>query len=133
MKIRSKKQSGTTGINTIRAYSMTKQGKDHDPNGEYIRKWVPELSMVPTDYIHEPWKMPEKIQKSIMCQIGKDYPEPILNEIESRKEGIKKSYSARKGDDVKKISQRILKKHGSRSKPRKRSASKSTTTQKKLF
>ena len=126
-------QSGTTGINTIRAYSMTKQGKDHDPNGDYIRKWVPELSMVPTDYIHEPWKMPEKIQKSIMCQIGKDYPEPILNEIESRKEGIKKSYSARKGDDVKKISQRILKKHGSRSKPRKRSASKSTTTQKKLF
>ena len=126
-------QSGTTGINTIRAYSMTKQGKDHDPNGEYIRKWVPELSMVPTDYIHEPWKMPENIQKSIMCQIGKDYPEPILNEIESRKEGIKKSYSARKGDDVKKISQGILKKHGSRSKPRKRAASKSTTTQKKLF
>ena len=77
--------------------------------------------------------MPEKIQKYKMWQIGKDYPEPILNEIESRKEGIKKSYSARKGDDVKKISQRILKKHGSRSKPRKRSASKSTTTQKKLF
>ena len=126
-------QSGTTGINTIRAYSMTKQGKDHDPNGEYIRKWVPELSMVPTDYIHEPWKMTEKIQKSIMCEIGKDYPEPILNEIESRKEGIKKSYSARKGDDVKDISQRILKKHGSRSKPRKKAPSKSTTIQTKLF
>ena len=36
-------QSGTTGINTVRAYSVTKQGKDHDKNGDYIRKWVPEL------------------------------------------------------------------------------------------
>ncbi len=126
-------QSGTTGINTIRAYSMTKQGKDHDPNGEYIRKWVPELSMVPTDYIHEPWKMTEKIQESIICHIGKDYPEPILNEIESRKEGIKKSYSARKGDDVRNISRQILKKHGSRSKTRKRTTPKSSTIQKKLF
>jgi len=126
-------QSGTTGINTIRAYSMTKQGKDHDPNGEYIRKWVPELSMVPTDYIHEPWKMTEKIQESIICHIGKDYPEPILNEIESRKEGIKKSYSARKGDDVRNISRQILKKHGSRSKTRKITTPKSSTIQKKLF
>ena len=126
-------QSGTTGINTIRAYSMTKQGKDHDPNGEYIRKWVPELSMVPTDYIHEPWKMTEKIQESIICHIGKDYPEPILNEIDSRKEGIKKSYSARKGDDVRNISRQILKKHGSRSKTRKRTTPKSSTIQKKLF
>ena len=126
-------QSGTTGINTIRAYSMTKQGKDHDPNGEYIRKWVPELSMVPTDYIHEPWKMSEKIQESIICHIGKDYPEPILNEIESRKEGIKKSYSARKGDDVRDISRQVLKRHGSRSKTRKKTIPKSTTIQKKLF
>ena len=126
-------QSGTTGINTIRAYSMTKQGKDHDPNGEYIRKWVPELSMVPTDYIHEPWKMSEKIQESIICHIGKDYPEPILNEIESRKEGIKKSYSARKGDDVRDISRQVLKRHGSRSKTRKKTTPKSTTIQKKLF
>ena len=126
-------QSGTTGINTIGAYSMTKQGKDHDPNGEYIRKWVPELSMVPTDYIHEPWKMSEKIQESIICHIGKDYPEPILNEIESRKEGIKKSYSARKGDDVRDISRQVLKRHGSRSKTRKRTTPKSTTIQKKLF
>ena len=126
-------QSGTTGINTIRAYSMTKQGKDHDPNGEYIRRWVPELSMVPTDYIHEPWKMSEKIQESITCHIGKDYPKPILDEIESRKEGIKKSYSARKGDDVRDISRQILKRHGGRSKTRKKNTPKSTTIQKKLF
>jgi hypothetical protein len=68
-----------------------------------------------------------------MCYIGKDYPIPILNEIESRKEGIRKSYSARKGDDVRIMSRRILKKHGSRSRPRKRKNNRSDTVQKKLF
>ena len=53
------------GINTIRAYSMTKQGRDQDPDGDYIRKWVPELSMVPTKYIHEPWNMPIELQETI--------------------------------------------------------------------
>ena len=127
-------QSGTTGINTIRAYSMTKQGKDHDPDGDYIRKWIPELSMVPTDFIHEPWKMPDELQKSIMCEIGLDYPRPLVDEIESRKEGIRKSYSARKGDDVREISRKVLKIHGSRNRPRKRRKEiKSRTIQKKLF
>ena len=127
-------QSGTTGINTIRAYSMTKQGKDHDPDGDYIRKWIPELSMVPTDFIHEPWKMPDELQRSIMCEIGLDYPRPLVDEIESRKEGIRKSYSARKGDDVREISRKVLKIHGSRNRPRKRRKEiKSRTIQKKLF
>ena len=47
-------QSGTTGINTIRAYSLSKQGRDQDPDGSYIRKWDPELSNVPTavSYTH---------------------------------------------------------------------------------
>ena len=74
-------QSGTTGINTIRAYSMTKQGRDQDPEGEYIRKWVPELSMVPTKFIHEPWRMPETLQRELSCIIGKSYPHPILDEL----------------------------------------------------
>ncbi len=125
-------QSGTTGINTIRAYSMTKQGKDHDKNGDYIRRWIPELSMVPTDYIHEPWLMPEKLQDSIMCRIGVEYPLPIVDEKESRKNGIKRSYSARSGEEVRKISKRVLKVHGSRKKPLK-NKKRTTTIQKKLF
>ncbi len=126
-------QSGTTGINAIRAYSVTKQGKDHDPDGNYIRKWIPELAMVPTEYIHEPWKMPIKVQKSTSCLIDKNYPGPILDEMISRKEGIKRSYSARKGEGVRELSQRILKKHGSRNRPRKKTTQKSSSIQKKLF
>ena len=70
----------------------------------------------------------EGLEKSTNNKTG-----PILNEIESRKEGIKKSYSARKGDDVRDISRQVLKRHGSRSKTRKKTTPKSTTIQKKLF
>jgi len=88
--------------------------------------------MVPTDYIHEPWLMPEKLQDSIMCRIGVEYPLPIADEKESRKNGIKRSYSARTGEEVRKISKRVLKVHGSRRKPHKNNK-KTTTIQKKLF
>jgi len=126
-------QSGTTGINTIRAYSMTKQGKDHDPNGEYIRKWVPELSMVPTNFIHNPWQMPESLQELIICRIGINYPEPIVNEIVSRKNGISKSYSARTGEDARRISKKVLQMHGSRRLGKRNDTNISSTIQKKLF
>tara|TARA_B100001113_G_scaffold236315_1_gene194314 strand:+ start:9580 stop:11097 length:1518 start_codon:yes stop_codon:yes gene_type:complete len=121
-------QSGTTGINTIRAYSMTKQGRDQDPTGDYIRKWVPELAMVPTKFIHEPWEMPDELQVTISCIIGQHYPVPILDEVESRKEGIKRSYAARSSKESKDISKKVLKRHGSRSRPRKK-----RSNQKKLF
>ena len=126
-------QSGTTGINTIRAYSMTKQGRDHDPKGDYIRKWVPELSMVPTDFIHEPWKMPESLQEVIICRIGVEYPEPIVNELVSRKNGVSKSYSARTGDEARRISKKVLQVHGSRSRNRRNTKKKSSSVQQKLF
>lgn len=125
-------QSGTTGINSIRAYSMTKQGKDHDKNGDYIRRWIPELTMVPTTYIHEPWLMPKELQDSINCRIGEDYPSPLMDEKESRKNGIKKSYSARSGQEVRRISKKVLQTHGSRKKSRK-FKKKTSTIQQKLF
>ena len=126
-------QSGTTGINTIRAYSMTKQGRDQDPGGSYIREWVPELSMVPTKFIHEPWKMPLELQESLSCVIGYSYPAPVVDEVESRKSGISRSYSARGGEEARLISKEVLKTHGSRRRPRKRKAESSKSTQQKLF
>ena len=107
---------------------MTKQGRDQDPDGDYIRKWVPELSMVPTKYIHEPWDMPIELQETISCIIGQHYPTPVVDELESRKEGIKRSYAARSSKESRDISKAVLKKHGSRSRPRKR-----RSTQRKLF
>ncbi|EKX41227.1 hypothetical protein GUITHDRAFT_59300, partial [Guillardia theta CCMP2712] len=72
-------QAGTTGINANRIYSPAKQVMDHDPHGVFIRKYVPELEMVPDKFIAEPDKMPEALQKAIGCEIGKDYPAPIVD------------------------------------------------------
>lgn len=50
-------QSGVTGINAVRMYNPIKQSLDHDPNGKFIRRYVPELKAVPDSFIHEPWRM----------------------------------------------------------------------------
>ena len=63
-------QAGTTGINAMRVYNVTKQGKDQDPDGLFIRKYVPELRNVPNEYIHEPYNMPVSVQKKCRVIIG---------------------------------------------------------------
>lgn len=50
-----------------------------DPKGEYIKRYVPELSHVPIEYIHQPWLMSIDIQEKIECIIGQDYPEPMID------------------------------------------------------
>ena len=107
-------QSGVTGINSVRAYSVRKQSEDQDPEGDFIREWVPELTSVPAEFIHEPWLMTQEQQELYACEIGTDYPSPIVDEKTSRKEGVSKSYSAKSKPDVKKRSILVYEVHGSR-------------------
>jgi deoxyribodipyrimidine photo-lyase len=104
-------QSGTTGINTIRIYSPIKNSEDHDPEGVFIKKWLPELADIPVNLIHEPWKLNPIEQQFYNCEIGKDYPEPIVNIEETRKYASDIVWSFRKKDEVKEEGKRILKKH----------------------
>jgi hypothetical protein len=95
-------QSGTTGINTLRMYSPTKQAKDQDPQGHFIRRWVPELARVPLPYLAEPWKMDVSVQHMAGCTIGVDYPAPIVDDkvamkaAKDRMYGLRQSPAARK-------------------------------------
>lgn len=50
-----------------------------DPEGLYIKRYVPELRNVPKKYIHQPWTIPEDIQKECDCLVGQQYPSPIIN------------------------------------------------------
>lgn len=60
-------------------YCPVRFGRKADPNGDYIRRYLPVLKNFPTKYLHEPWTAPEKIQIATKCIIGKDYPLPMVN------------------------------------------------------
>ena len=111
-------QSGVTGINSIRAYSVSKQSRDQDPDGDFIRHWVEELRDVPTSFIHEPWLMDLNQQEEYGCILDVDYPKPIVDEKVSRKEGVSRSYSAKSQPGVKRRSRLVYKLHGSRKRQR---------------
>jgi deoxyribodipyrimidine photo-lyase len=102
-------QSGTTGINTVRMYNPVKQGYDQDPEGDFTRKWVPELSRVPDKFIHEPWKWDQA-----GSVLGKVYPVPVVDYIEAAREARDKVWAVRKNPAFRHEAQAIVKKHASR-------------------
>ncbi len=102
-------QSGTTGINTIRIYSVVKQGHDQDPTGAFVRRWVPELAHVPDRCLQEPWTW-----DGARRTVGRSYPEPIVDLKASTAAAKDKIYGARRGDAFHAAADVIQDKHGSR-------------------
>jgi deoxyribodipyrimidine photo-lyase len=138
-------QAGTTGINAMRVYNVTKQGKDQDPDGIFIKKYVPELRSVPLEYIHEPSKMNRSVQAQSRVLIGSDeehiqscdgqlkmpfqpkiaskrdsvefksYPNPIADEKKSATKAKEIVSSVRNQNSTKRQAEEVYLKHGSRS------------------
>ena len=107
-------QSGTTGINTLRMYSPTKQAQDHDADGSFIRRWVPELARVPLPYLAEPWKMDISVQRMARCLIGVDYPAPIVDDRMAITAAKERLYGLRKTPVARQEAGKVQERHGSR-------------------
>jgi deoxyribodipyrimidine photo-lyase len=107
-------QSGTTGINTLRIYSPSKQAVDQDPQGLFIRHWVPELAGVPLEHLAEPWRMDAATQSAAGCVIGTHYPAPVVDAKAATQAAKNAMWQARGSSEARAQANAVQAKHGSR-------------------
>lgn len=79
----------------FRVFNPVTQGETYDPDGTYVRRYVPELADVPTKYIHAPWTMPPSMAKKAGVEIGRDYPHPIVEHGAARERALQAFKQAR--------------------------------------
>ena len=80
--------SGADAAPYFRIFNPIMQGKKFDPDGTYIRKYIPELKEVPLKYLFSPWEAPDEVLKSAGVRLGVDYPMPIVSLKESRDKAL---------------------------------------------
>jgi deoxyribodipyrimidine photo-lyase len=77
----------------FRFFNILKQSKDYDPDGIYVKHWLPELGNVPASKVHEPWKLQPIEQQRFTVRLGVDYPNPVVDLFKSA-EANEKIYNA---------------------------------------
>lgn len=107
-------QAGTTGINATRVYNPVKQAQDHDPQGLFVRRWVPALRRVPDAWLFEPWRMPPDVQARCGVNVGRDIPAPLVDLTSATKAAKTRMHALRAQETVRAAKAAIVEKHGSR-------------------
>lgn len=107
-------QSGTTGINTTRVYNPIKQAQDHDPNGRFVRHWLPHLRTVPDGWVFEPWRMPADMATRLGASMLVDLPAPIVDLSLATREAKRRLYERRHQPEVRAGQQAVVARHASR-------------------
>ena len=89
--------SGADASPYFRIFNPFTQGEKFDPNGDYVRKFVPELANMPKKYIHRPWDAPLLILKEAGVELGKTYPKPIVEHKAARERALARYKAIKQG------------------------------------
>ncbi len=68
----------------FRVFAPVLQGVKFDPNGDYVRRWVPELAKLPTAHLHAPWEAPPEVLGEAGVRLGGNYPRPLVDHAQAR-------------------------------------------------
>ncbi|MEO0650116.1 MAG: deoxyribodipyrimidine photo-lyase [Planctomycetota bacterium] len=110
-------QAGTAGINTNRMYNPTKQQRDQDPSGVFVRRWVPEIAALDDEYLAEPWTTPPLAQRMAGCVIGEHYPHPIVDHRAAIQRAKERLARVKRDPATRAAAQAVFQRHGSRKGP----------------
>jgi deoxyribodipyrimidine photo-lyase len=113
-------QSGVTGINTVRIYSPIKQAQDQDPQGEFIRRYVPELEALPDHLLAEPHRMTVLEQSLYGCRLGHDYPWAIVDHATEYRAARDRIHAVKRSQEAREQAREVQRKLGSRRRPNER-------------
>ncbi len=107
-------QAGTTGINIPRIYNPIKQARDHDPNGVFVRRWIPALRRVPNTWLFEPWHLTPEMQEQFGIPADNRLPVPVVDLEAATRESKRRLYDRRSDAEVKAGKKAVIEKHASR-------------------
>ncbi len=107
-------QSGTTGINLTRVYNPIKQAREHDPEGRFVRHWLPALRRVPDAWLFEPWRMPAELQARCGVTVGVDIAEPLVDLAAATRQAKAALHARRQLSQVRAGVAEVIDRHASR-------------------
>jgi deoxyribodipyrimidine photo-lyase len=102
-------QSGVTGINAVRMYNPVKQSLEHDPEGRFIRRYLPELRDLPVEALHEPWRLDPP---------PGGYPRPVVDHEQAAREARRRMAPYWRGEGFRDQAREVFRKLGSRDRRR---------------
>ncbi|MDI6626063.1 MAG: FAD-binding domain-containing protein [Brevundimonas sp.] len=76
--------SGADASPWFRIFNPVSQGQKFDPDGRYVRRWVPELTRLPDRWLHAPWTAPAEVLRDAGIRLGRHYPEPVVDHAAAR-------------------------------------------------
>jgi deoxyribodipyrimidine photo-lyase len=76
--------SGADAAPYFRVFNPVSQGQKFDPDGAYVRRWIPEIAALPDKHLHAPWEAPADVLTQAGVRIGATYPAPIVDHTMAR-------------------------------------------------